>query len=55
MSNSEKEKQARLNIASILLEEETLCVRYQQAWASLEEAKQMALSQIKNKYSQHDL
>lgn len=54
MNTEKAEKEPRLNITAILIEEEQLSVRFQQWWASLEEAKHMALSQIKHKYSQYD-
>lgn len=52
MSNNQKEP--RLAILQILIEEEQLTVRYQQEWLRLEEAKAAALSAIKHKYSPYD-
>ena len=49
------QKEPRLNITSILIEEEQLIAKLVQWWTHLDEAKSMALSHIKHKYSQFDL
>lgn len=42
----------RLNVASILVEEEQLTSRFHSEWIPVEEAAKLALQVIKNKYSQ---
>jgi len=44
----------KINVASILVEEEQLMSQYQASWFSYEDAKRMSLQEIKKKYSQYD-
>ena len=45
----------RLNVASILLEEDSFRARLQSEWLDPDDAKRAAFVYIKNKYGQYDI